>query len=64
VATFTGGGVVGEPDDAEDALAVDDAFAGADGVAGEFDALVGLAGAPCLGDDAHDEPPFQVALDP
>ena len=36
------GGVVDEPHDAEDALAVDDALAGADGVAGELDALVGL----------------------
>ena len=37
------GGVVDEAHDAEDALAVDDALAGADGVAGELDALVGRA---------------------
>ena len=45
---------------------MDDALAGADGVAGELDALVGLPGAPRLGDGrrGHDAPPFQVALDP
>ena len=62
VAALAGGRVVDEPDDAEDALAVDDALAGADGVAGELDALVGLAGAPRVGDGGHDGPPFQVAL--
>ena len=50
VAALAGGRVVDEPHDAEDALAVDDALAGADRVAGELDALVGLAGAPRLGD--------------
>ena len=64
VAAVAGGGVVDEPDDAEDALAVDDALAGADGVAGELDALVGLAGATRVGDGGHDWPPVQVALDP
>ena len=58
------GGDVDQAHDAEDALAVDDALTGADGVAGEFDALVGLAGAALSGDHGHDGPPFQVALDP
>jgi hypothetical protein len=45
-------------------LAVDHALARADGVAGELDALVGLPGATRVGDDGHDGPPVQVALDP
>jgi hypothetical protein len=51
-------------DDAEDALAMDDALACRDGVASQLDPLVGLPGAPRLGDGRrrHDAPPFQVAL--
>jgi hypothetical protein len=64
VATRTGRGVVDEADDAEDALAVDDALAGAHGVAGKLDALVCLPGAAGLGDGwgGHDRTSFQVAL--
>src|SRR4051794_6105054 len=64
-ATLTAGGVVHQAYDTQDALAVDDALAGADGVAGELDALIGLPGAPRLGDGrgGHGRPPFQVALD-
>jgi hypothetical protein len=63
-AALAGGWVIDEPHDAEDAPAVDDTLARADGVGGELDALVGPAGAACLGDGGHDGPPFQVALDP
>jgi hypothetical protein len=49
---------VDEAHDAEHALAVDDALAGADGVAGELDALVRRA----LGGRGHGRPPLQVAL--
>jgi hypothetical protein len=64
VAALAGRGVIDETDDPEDALAVDDALAGADGVAGKRDALVGLASAPGLGGGrgGHDRAPFQVAL--
>jgi hypothetical protein len=66
VAPFAAGGVVDEAHDAENALAVDHPLAAADCVAGELDWLVGLAGAPGLGDGwgRHDAPPFQVALLP
>jgi hypothetical protein len=56
------GGVVDEAHDAEHALAVDDAFAGADGVASELDALVLRARGGRRDDHGHGRPPFQVAL--
>jgi hypothetical protein len=54
--------VVDEAHDAEDAPAVDDAFTGADGVAGELDALVRRARDRRRGGHGHCRPPFQVAL--
>ena len=65
-AAAAAGWVVGDADDAVDALAVEDAFAGGDGVAGEFDAFADtVAVADELGDGrGGHERSFQVAVDP
>jgi hypothetical protein len=56
--------VVDEAHDAEHALAVDDALAGADGVAAELDAVVRHALGERRGGRGHELPPRQVALEP
>jgi hypothetical protein len=60
------GGNVGEADDPEHTLAVDDALTGADGVARQLDALVrGPAAAGRLWDEgSHERTSFQVAVEP
>src|SRR3954451_14916613 len=60
-AAVPGGGDVDESDDAEYALAVDDALGGGDRVASELDAIVGCMRA-CGG--THERPLCQVALLP